>query len=165
MTTNTENSESFQTDSDGESSIIKELRQQVRDLKVDRKQLTATAEEALATARAQVKREAEASSLMSNAGFAGLADIFASEVDDELTAVTAAEWLKKRGLSASSETSEGDDTPAEQVGNVADLGSQIAAATQDASGASFTRKMDDAQANAKGMDAYFAELERIANEG
>jgi len=159
-----ENSEINESSPDAESPVIKDLRRQVKELKGSSKQLAAAADEALATARAQVKRESEANSLMSNAGFSGLADIFASEVDGELTAVAATEWLKRRGLSASPETSEEGEPLAEQVGNVADLGSRVAAATQDASGASFTRKMDDAQANAKSTDAYFAELERITKE-
>ena len=162
LTTNTEHDENVQPDPDEESNVIKELRAQLKASKTDLKESRKSGDDALATARAQVKREAEASSLMSNAGFEGLADIFASEVDDELTAEAAAGWLKKRGLQASSESSEEDESSAEQVGQVADLGSQVASATQDLSEGGFNKKMDELEANSVSPEAFFKGLEKLS---
>jgi len=162
LTTNTEHDENVQPDPDGESSIIKELRAQLKASKTDLKESRKSGDDALVTARAQVKREAEASSLMSNAGFEGLADIFASEVDDELTAEAAAQWLKKRGLQATSESSGDEAASAEQVSQVADLGSQVASATLDLSEGGFNSKMDELEANTVGAEEFFKGLEKLS---
>lgn len=162
MTTNTETDEGIQDDPDGESAVIRALRADLKAAKADKKAALKDSDEALVTARAQVKREAEASSLMSNAGFVGLADIFASEVDDDLTAEAATLWLEKRGLKATSESSGEDESPAEQVGQVADLGSQIASATQDQSNASFTKKMDELEGGTTSPEEFFKGLEKLS---
>ena len=129
MTTNTEYEDNDQTDPTGESNspVIEDFRRREKQLKAQLKEAQAQADAALADARAQVERENAASQLMSNAGFAGLADVFASDVDGDLTPEAATKWLEQRGLAASPEGApEVNEPAAEQVGNVADLGAQIA---------------------------------------
>ena len=81
-----------------------------------------------ADAIAKVKRTQTASSLMPK-GFEGLSDIFETEVDGELDAASAAEWLKGRGFTASSdEAKEKAAETAKDLEAVTDLGSAVAAA-------------------------------------
>lgn len=162
MTTNIESADDAQTDPTGESEVIADFRRREKELKAQLKAAEEAQTQALVEARAQVKREAEASSLMSNAGFGGLADVFAAEVDGDLTPEAATEWLSKRGLAASSDTDESEPDPAEQVGEVVDLGSQVAAAVQDPTGGSFDKQLDGLEESAKGsLDAFSASVEEL----
>ena len=96
-----------------------------------RKQLNA-ANKAIKTAGenavAKVKRVQEASSLMPK-GFEGLSDIFETEVDGELTEESAAEWLKGRGFTASSDDIDAEAAKkAAELEEVTNLGGAVAAA-------------------------------------
>lgn len=96
-----------------------------------REQLNAAnraAKTAGADAVAKVKRTQTASTLMPE-GFKGLADVFESEVDGDLTEATAAEWLKGRGFGATSdELGEKAGEKAAELEAVTNLGSAVAAA-------------------------------------
>ena len=105
-----------------ENDIIKGLRAQLK-----------TANAAVKTAGddaiAKVKRSEDASSLMPD-GFEGLADIYETEVDGELNAASAAEWLKGRGITAapSENVEDPEASVASALEEVTNLGSAVAAA-------------------------------------
>ncbi|MHC4372124.1 MAG: hypothetical protein ACYSW8_31345 [Planctomycetota bacterium] len=117
MSDNTTSGENTPEDNE----LIRKLRS---DLKIANQKIKTAAEDAVA----QVERGSTAAGLMPE-GFKGLADIFASEVDGELDAASAAEWLKGRGFSASSdETVEEVADTAAELQKVTDLGGAVAAA-------------------------------------
>jgi hypothetical protein len=117
MSDNTTSGENTPEDNE----LIRKLRS---DLKIANQKIKTAAEDAVA----QVERGSKAAGLMPE-GFKGLADIFASEVDGELDAASAAEWLKGRGFSASSdETVEEVADTATELQKVTDLGGAVAAA-------------------------------------
>ncbi len=116
---------SSNTSSEGNSpednKLIRGLREQIENL-------TAAVETAGTDAVAKVKRVSQASTLMPE-GFKGLSDIFETEVDGELTVDSAAEWLKGRGFTASSDTVEAETaTKAAALEEVTNLGGAVAAA-------------------------------------
>jgi len=100
----------------------------IRGLREDVKRLSKAVKTAGDDALDQVKRAKVASSLMPE-GFEGFADVFAKEVDGELDAEAAAEWLKSRGFAAPSEkiASEAAEA-AEALEEVTNLGGAVAAA-------------------------------------
>lgn len=104
-----------------DSEVIRGLREQ---LKTANKAVKTAGDDAVA----KVKRSATASSLLPD-GYKGLADIYEAEVDGELDAESAAEWLKTRGFTASSDegAEEVVDT-ATELEEVTDLGGAVAAA-------------------------------------
>lgn len=161
MSENTDTGTGSQESSE-ESSVIQTLRADLKAAKAEVKAARSDGDEALATARAQVKREAEAASLMSEAGFKGLADVFAAEVDGDLTEEAASQWLKTRGLEASSDSGESSADPATQVGEVADLGSQVAAASGDVAQQNFGKRIDELEANAGGsLESFLDGLQNM----
>ncbi len=104
-----------------DSEIIRGLREQ---LKTANKAVKTAGDDAIA----KVKRVQTASSLMPE-GFEGLSDVYEKEVDGELTAESAAEWLKGRGFTATSD--EAEAKVAEQAAaleEVTNLGGAVAAA-------------------------------------
>jgi hypothetical protein len=116
------------SDNTGQEGNLPEDNEVIRGLRQDVKDLTKAVKTAGDDAIAKVKRGAVASSLMPE-GFEGLADIFESEVDGELTKEAAAEWLATRGFTASSD--EASEEAAEQAANleaVTNLGGAVAAA-------------------------------------
>lgn len=164
MTTNIESADDAQTDPDGESQVIADFRKREKELKAQIVAAQEAASTALVDAHAQVRRENEASQLMSNAGFSGLSDVFASEVDGDLTPEAATAWLEKRGLTASSETSEQTPSPAEQVGDVADLGAQIAAVNQGNTPQGFEKRIAELEGAAGGIDSFNDGLAELLNQ-
>lgn len=108
-----------------ESSVIQELRAQLKAAQRESR-------DAEATVRAKIKRESDASNLMPT-GLKGLSGYFAQEVDGELTADAATEWLAARGITASPNSEGAEDveptpSPAQALENVTDLGAAVAAA-------------------------------------
>ena len=100
----------------------------IRGLRADLKDALRAVKTAGSDALAKVKRDKEASSLMPE-GFEGFADIFATEVDGDLTKESAAEWLKARGFAAPSEKIASEDAAhAAQLEEVTNLGGAVAAA-------------------------------------
>lgn len=100
----------------------------IRGLREDVNRLNKAVKTAGKNAVAKVKRVQEASSLMPE-GFKGLSDIFETEVDGELTEESAAEWLKGRGFSQSSDDAEAEAAKkAAELEAVTNLGGQINAA-------------------------------------
>jgi hypothetical protein len=156
--TNTEST----MDDDGEgqadeSSLIKSLRQKLRDSEAKAK----AAAEAVSTAREQVKREMEIGSLVNQAGYPGLSEIAVEKVK-EPTPEAVAEFLKGLGLepkvkAEESSQPEGKTDLASEVAGVANLGQQVAAA---ASGKA-TGDLASRVAKAKTQE----ELIEIAREG
>ena len=100
----------------------------IRDLRAQLKTANQATKTAGADAIALVERGTQAAGLMPE-GFKGLADIYAKEVDGELDAASAAEWLKGRGFTASSDKLEEEvvDT-ATELQKVTDLGTAVVAA-------------------------------------
>ena len=100
----------------------------IRDLRAQLKTANQATKTAGADAIALVERGTKAAGLMPE-GFKGLADIYAQEVDGELDAASAAEWLKGRGFTASSDKLEEEvvDT-ATELQKVTDLGTAVVAA-------------------------------------
>ena len=124
-----------------DNELIRKLRRDLKDSKAENK----TAGE---VAVALVERGATAAGLMPE-GFKGLADIFAKEVDGELDAASAAEWLKGRGFSTSSD--EQDEEAAKQAAEleaVTDLGSDVVAS-----------------GNLKPQDTILKQLEEVITPG
>ena len=104
-----------------DSEVIRGLREQ---LKTANKAVKTAGEDAIA----KVKRGQTASSLMPEE-FKGLSDIFETEVDGELTAESAAEWLKGRGFTASSDEADAEAAAtAAALEEVTNLGGGVAAA-------------------------------------
>ena len=104
-----------------DSEVIRGLREQ---LKTANKAVKTAGEDAIA----KVKRGQTASSLMPEE-FKGLSDIFETEVDGELTAESAAEWLKGRGFTASSDEADAEAAAtAAALEEVTNLGGAVAAA-------------------------------------
>ncbi len=112
---------------DGENSP--EDNELIKDLRSKLKVANASIKTAGADAVALVERGTQAAGLMPD-GFKGLADIYAKEVDGELDAASAAEWLKGRGFGAapSDETPVEVADPATVLEEVTDLGSAVVAA-------------------------------------
>lgn len=164
MTTNTDSADDAQTDSGGESQVIADFRRREKELKALLEAKTEEANQALAAAHAQVKRDMDASQLMSNAGFSGLSDVFASEVDGDLTPEAAAAWLTKRGLTASPEDSDQTPSPAEQVGDVADLGAQIAAVNRSNTPQGFEKRIAELETMPGGIDTFNEGLAELLNQ-
>jgi len=99
----------------------------IRKLRGDIDKLTADIKTAGEDAVALVERGATATGLMPE-GFKGFADIFATEVDGELTADSAAEWLKSRGMSTSPDGQEEEAAEkAVELEAVTNLGADIVA--------------------------------------
>ena len=89
---------SGEVDTTEENALIRDLRAQLKQAKAD---LKAVDPEAIrAQVLAEANRENTAASLMDKAGFPKLAGTFASQVDGELTAENAAEFLSGLGLAA-----------------------------------------------------------------
>ncbi len=111
----------LENDPPEDNKVIRGLRQQVEDL-------TAEVKTAGTDALAKVLRVTQASSLMPE-GFEGFSDVFESEVDGELNADSAAEWLKGRGFTASSDAAEAEAAKkAAALEEVTNLGGAVAAA-------------------------------------
>jgi len=112
------------TTNEGNSPEDNEL---IRKLRSDLKTANASIKTAGADAIALVERGTKAAGLMPE-GFKGLADIFATEVDGDLDAASAAEWLKGRGFAASpDETPVEEATEASELEKVANLGAEVVA--------------------------------------
>lgn len=104
-----------------ESDVISGLRKQL-------KTANAAVKTAGVDAIALVERGVVASSLMPE-GYEGFADIFATEVDGELTQATANEWLAGRGFTAPSDELKAEAAQAAaNLEAVTDLGGAVAAA-------------------------------------
>ena len=100
----------------------------IRKLRADLKTANANIKTAGEDAIALVERGSKAAGLMPE-GFKGLADIFATEVDGDLDAESAAEWLKGRGFTAApSENAEEVVDTATELEAVTNLGGAVAAA-------------------------------------
>lgn len=115
------------TDDQGSQAEDNEL---IRSLRAEIKAAKKDAKDAVSNARAQVKREDTAKSLMPD-GFQGLADIFEQEVDGDLTADSAAKWLADRGITATPTEEVGEEEPevVEVFEEVTNLSGQVAAAS------------------------------------
>ena len=105
-----------------DNELIRDLRAQLKTAK----QATKTAGD---DAIALVERGATAAGLMPE-GFKGLADIYAKEVDGDLDADSAAEWLKGRGFVTASPDEDPDEVAekAADLEKVTNLGGAVAAA-------------------------------------
>ena len=115
------NSTSSGDNSPEDNEVIRGLREQVENLS---KAVKTAGKDAVA----KVKRVSQASTLMPE-GFKGLSDIFETEVDGELTEDSAAEWLKGRGFTASSDAAEAEAAKrAAELEAVTNLGGAVAAA-------------------------------------
>ncbi len=100
----------------------------IKDLRSKLKVANASIKTAGADAIALVERGTKAAGLMPE-GFKGVADIYATEVDGELTADNATEWLKGRGFTASPDKEALEEANVvSQLEAVTDLGSAVAAA-------------------------------------
>ena len=117
------NDTSLENESPEESTVIRGLRQDVKDLT---KAVKTAGEDAVA----KVKRGQTASTLLPEE-YKGLSDVFEAEVDGELTDESAVEWLKGRGFStaASDEASEEAAKQAADLERVTNLGGAVAAAS------------------------------------
>ena len=113
---------SLENESPEDSTVIRGLRKDVKDL-------TAAVKTAGEDAVAKVKRGQTASTLLPEE-YKGLSDVFEAEVDGELNAESATEWLKGRGFSTAA-SDEAEKEAAEQAANlekVTNLGGAVAAA-------------------------------------
>jgi hypothetical protein len=100
----------------------------IRELRAQLKTANANVKTAGQIAVALVERGTLAAGLMPE-GFKGVADIFAKEVDGELNADNAAEWLRSRGFSASPNQAQAEEAQrASDLSAVTDLGGAVAAA-------------------------------------
>lgn len=103
-----------------DSSVIADLREQVKRLKADARE-----------AEARVERRYTAKSLMP-AELEGLTPYLVQEVEGELTQEKVNEWLAEKGVAPatpSNEAPEAEQSDASSVADVADLGSAVAAAS------------------------------------
>lgn len=148
--------------SGGESAVIKTLRKELRDAKAEAK----AAQDAVASAREQVKRELAIGSLVNQAGYPGLTDIAVEKVKDA-TPEAVSEFLKGLGLEPKAGEpagAEGEGTKqpegqdqASLVAGVANLGQRVAAAASGKAAGDLTSRI----AGAKNQE----ELIQIAREG
>ena len=140
--------------------LIRSLRAQIKEAKT-------VAKDAVEDARVKVARESTAKSLMPS-GFEGLANYFEQEVDGELTAEAAAEWLKERGIAVSpDDVVEKDATIASDVEGITNLGSAVAAAASENPDSDFDKRLGETAEGLKGagdlpelnrkLEALFAE--------
>ena len=141
--------------------LIRSLRAQIKEAKT-------AAKDAVEDARTQVVRESTAKSLMPS-GFEGLANYFEQEVDGELTAEAAAEWLKERGIAVSPDdvVEEAGASAAADVEGITDLGSAVAAAASENPDSDFDKRLGETTEGLKGpgdlpeltkkLEALFAE--------
>lgn len=145
----------------GESAVIKALRKELRDAKAEAK----TAQDAVATAREQVKREVAIGSLVNQAGYPGLTEIAVEKVKDA-TPEAVVEFLKGLGLepkaAEAASQGEGTEQPEEQdrasaVAGVANLGQRVAAAASGKAAGDLTSRIAKARTQ--------EELIEIAREG
>lgn len=147
-----------------ESSVIQELRAK---LKLAERE----SRDAEQIARAKIKREQDASNLMPN-GLKGLAGYFAQEVEGDLTAEAATEWLAARGITASLNPEDTDTepaaTPAKALENVTDLGAAVAAAASGNLGNDVRSKMEQITEGKHGaghLPDISRELEALLSQG
>lgn len=145
-----------------DSTVIKSLRAKLREAEAKAK----AAEGAVASAREQVTRELEIGSLVSQAGYPGLAEVAVEKVKDATPEAVAA-FLKGLGLEPKAgepagaegeapKQPEGQDQ-ASQVAGVANLGQRVAAAASGKAAGDITARI----AGAKSQE----ELIQIAREG
>ena len=101
-----------------DNAVIKALRDQVSKLEKEAK-----------NARSQVEREYQAKDLMP-AQYEGLTAYFVQETDGDVTPEAVNDWLAGRGLAVtpSEATQEEQPDTAQELAEVADLGSSVAAA-------------------------------------
>lgn len=140
-----------------DSSVIEGFREREKALKKELK-------EQEQRIRAEIKREADANALMPDA-FKGLAGYFAQEVEGELTAEAAAEWLASKGVAASPEpATPQQESPAEALAAVTDLGASVAAASDQSGANVFNEKLGEiekaagnAPGNLNGLTAQIAQ--------
>ena len=115
----------------------------IKDLRSKLKVANASIKTAGADAVALVERGTIAAGLMPE-GFKGLADIYATEVDGDLDAESAAEWLKGRGFAASSDEKQGEVAdPATELEKVTDLGAAVVAAGNLTPEDSITKQLEE----------------------
>lgn len=148
------------TDEGSDGGAIQAARDAASRWEAKAKEAVRQAETAKEEAVAEVRREQISTSLMKKAGFEGLADVFASEVDGELTDQAAEKWLTGRGLKATTEnieTAQGTDSAAGGLEAVASLGSQVASAATGSTDTTFDGRMDKVADGFKGSALDLAE--------
>ena len=117
----------------------------------------------------QLGRQVDSLELMPE-GYKGLAGYFEQEVDGDLTADAAKEWLAARGIEASPEILPSDKTPsrAEELEAVTDLSAAVAAASMEMAPPSVFDKVDERLASSKGagtLPEVTKMIEAALNEG
>ena len=124
---------------------LPEDNQLISGLRADLKDALRAVKTAGSDALEKVKRDKVASSLMPE-GFEGFADIFATEVDGDLTQESAAEWLKARGFAAPSEKIASEEAAhASALEEVTNLGGAVAAAGNLTPEDNITKQLQDIQ--------------------
>lgn len=103
---------SGEVETNEENALIRDLRAQLKEAKAQLKSVDPDAIRAQVLAEAN--RETTAASLMDKAGYPKLAGLFASQVDGELSADSAAEFLSGLGLAAEKPS---DDPEPAQAGS------------------------------------------------
>jgi len=139
-----------------DSATLQAVRESEKRAKARTKELEGQLAEQEETIRASVRRESEAASLMEKAGFAGLADVFAAEVEGELSEQAAIAWLTKRGLAAPN-SKEGDAEGTAALADVAGTGSSVAAAAAGNDETNFDKRLDKVESEFKGSPMDLAD--------
>jgi len=145
--------DAFDTDGDDDSAVIRELRGKVKELS----QKLASQGEAI---RGEVAREQKALELLP-AQYRGLSRYLVQEVDGDLTPEAVNSWLSERVGEAPLET----DTSADEVADVANLGSAVANAPHTQPMSTVDQRLAALEENAGSMDLfeYNRKIEAILN--
>ena len=136
-----------------ESGPIKALRDQLKTEKAARVAAEARTGEVAASIRAEVKREQEASGVVSDLGYPDMASLIAEKVEGEVTVESATAFLSTLGLKPIPKDGSTDGAPKPDttvsVGDVADLGSQVAAAASGTQETDVEKRLDAATSEAE----------------
>lgn len=147
------NTEEFGTDDTEDSAVIRELRDKVKELN---KKLATQGE----TIRGEVAREQKARELLP-AQYRGLTQYLVQEVDGDLTPEAVNSWLSERVGEAPLEV----DTSADEVADVANLGSEVANAPHTQPMSTVDQKLRALEEQSSKMDLfeYNRQIESILN--
>lgn len=135
---------------DGDSPVIQELRQKLKEKDKAIKELQGSVDDAVSEARAQVKREVEVQNLVNEAGYSKLADVVMEKLEGEPTAESVARVLEGLGLQPSEPGTSGEATQpqtdkAAELAKTANLGSQVAAAASGATEPDVIKRLQSAE--------------------
>lgn len=100
---------SSEVDTNEENALIRDLRAQLKEAKAQLKSVDP--EVIRAQVLAEANRESTAASLMDKAGYPKLSGLFASQVDGDLSAESAAEFLSGLGLAAEKPSDDPEPEP------------------------------------------------------